>query len=281
MRARLSLIAILLAPAICNADALKVPAVENLPYDQVKQALVSAGWVPATDVVQEENDYSAQAYAKENGFHEVEECTGSGLLQCSFVFVDPSSSDRLRVTGLGEEMPRVSTVERFTQAQETVKKSEQPTDMVGAYFDGLPAISRKLYDNMTVQYSRYFSHLLATSAADFEVKADRFCYSQTLNAAGQQSQILNQMRIAGVNASNELQRMLKFSESTRQQLLRQGKVEEALLVDVADSGMMFAAYGRILGDRFTSAVSKSCEIAIDQTKAEVARPSSDLAYKAN
>lgn len=30
---------------------------------------------------------------------------------------------------------------------------------------------------------------------------------------------------------------------------------------------MFAAYGRILGDRLTGAVSKSCEIVIDQAKA--------------
>lgn len=281
MRARLSFIAILLAPAICNAAPLKVPAVENIPYDQVKKALIGAGWAPATDVVQEENDYSAQAYSKENGFHEVEECTGSGLLQCSFVFVDPNSSDRLRVIGFGEEMPRVSTVERFTKAQAAVKKSEQSTDVVGAYFDSLPAISRKLYDNMTAQYALYFSHLLGTNAADFEVKANRFCYSQSQNSAGQQAEVLETMRLAGVNASNEIQRMLRFSELTKQQLLQQGKTEEALLVDVADSGMMFAAYGRILGDRFTSAVSKSCEIAIDQAKAEVARPSSDLAYKAN
>jgi len=275
MRARLSLIAILLAPTICNAAQLKVPAVENLPYDQVKKALIGAGWAPARDITQAAEDYQAQAYAQDNGFLEVEECTGSGLVQCTFVYVDPGSSDRLRVIGLGEDMPQVTAIERSTSAK------QQSTDLVSEYFNGLPAMSRKLYDNMTVQYARYFSHLLATNAADFEVKADRFCYSQTLNAAGQQSEILNQMRIAGVNASNELQRMLKFSESTKQQLLQQGKNEEALLVDVADSGMMFAAYGRILGDRFTGAVSKSCEIAIDQAKAEVARRSSDLASKAN
>lgn len=65
-------------------------------------------------------------------------------------------------------------------------------------------------------------------AADYEVKADRFYYSQTLNAADQQSEILNQMRIAGVHASNELHRMLRFSKSTRQQLPQQGKTEGAL-----------------------------------------------------
>lgn len=279
MRARREWLAMLLAPTISFAANAAVPAVKGMPYDEAKQSLIQAGWAPASNIKQEADDTYAQSYAKEYGFTEVESCAGSGLLQCAFIFVDPKAGTRLRVVTLGEEMPVVSQVE--PEASTPTKAEAQQTNVIDSYFKGLQENSRRLYTNMTTQYARYLYYLVKQNPSDLDHQINRFCYQQTSQAQSQQAEILGMMRNAGANANNEIRSMLNYSDATKKKLVDLNKTRDVLLVDVATSTMMFAAYGQIRGDRFTSLVASGCREATAQARVEGQKPDSELAYQAN
>lgn len=277
MRARFEWLALLLAPALGFASAEPLPALKGAAYDVAKQQLIQAGWAPATGLKLDDNDYVAQAYVEEYGFTEVESCSGSGLLHCTFLFVQPKTGARLRLLTLGEGIPVVSQVERV--APVAAKGTAESTQVVDRYFEGLQENSRRLYDNMTTQYARYLYFLLRQNPADADQQINRFCYQQASQAQSQQAEVLGLMSRAGSNANAEVRSMLDSAETTRQKLAAAGKVRDVLLVDVATSTMMFAAYGRVVGERFTSLVANGCEKATTLAKAEKGNPASRLAYQ--
>lgn len=93
-------------------SATALPEIINQPYDKARKVLVSSGWSPAEAMKLGPNDYYAHDL-KEQGFQEVEKCGGSGLIPCSFLFID-SNRQLLRVVTLGEGMPPVKYMQRVT-----------------------------------------------------------------------------------------------------------------------------------------------------------------------
>jgi len=89
------------------ATHAKVPAIAEFTYHKARKALLAAGWQPVQTVRWQEVDETLYGQARdfwEKGYIEVEDCTGTGLSPCIFLFKD-TYGNRLRVTTAGEEDP--------------------------------------------------------------------------------------------------------------------------------------------------------------------------------
>lgn len=98
------------------ANHAKVPAIAEFTYHKARKALLAAGWQPLQTVRWQEVDEKLFGHARafwEKGYVEVEDCAGTGVGACSFLFKD-AYGNRLHVTTAGEELPEEKIYARIT-----------------------------------------------------------------------------------------------------------------------------------------------------------------------
>lgn len=104
----------------CKPDThAKVPAMAQSTYHKARKALLAAGWQPVQTVRWQEKDEKLFGQAKdfwEKGYVEVEDCAGTGLSPCKFLFKDVYGN-HLRVTTTGEEYPKEKAYAKVSQFQ--------------------------------------------------------------------------------------------------------------------------------------------------------------------
>jgi len=94
-----------------SADT-NIPDLGENPYSKARAMLMAEGWKPVPIV----GDHANDAYAKDlaaKGYKEVEQCGGSGLFPCSFLFVD-SNHQLLRAVTLGEGDAPVRVLQKIS-----------------------------------------------------------------------------------------------------------------------------------------------------------------------
>ena len=85
----------------------KVPPMAEFTYHEGRKALIANGWQPVQTVRWQEKNEKLFGQASdfwEKGYVEVEDCAGTGLAPCIFLFRDVYGN-HLRVTTAGEEIP--------------------------------------------------------------------------------------------------------------------------------------------------------------------------------
>lgn len=89
---------------ICQPKAQRTPpAIIGLDYHNARFALLSEGWKPTQNLRARPSEISGNAYSfLSRGYAELEDCAGSGLAYCAFLFSD-DYGNRLRVITVGEE----------------------------------------------------------------------------------------------------------------------------------------------------------------------------------
>lgn len=112
-----------------NAESA-IPKVVGMPYDIARAEIMKAGWQPAKNLKHDVNDVYANDFRTDNGFTEVESCSGSGLLRCAFIFTDSTSPAQIRLVTGGEGMPRVDDVQiQRPKLAEPVVNSQSTNDV--------------------------------------------------------------------------------------------------------------------------------------------------------
>lgn len=94
-----------------SADT-NIPDLGGNPYSKAREMLKAEGWKPVPIV----SDHTNDAYAKDlaaKGYKEVEQCGGSGIIPCSFLFVD-SNHQLLRAVTLGEGDAPVRVLQKIS-----------------------------------------------------------------------------------------------------------------------------------------------------------------------
>jgi hypothetical protein len=85
-----------------------IPTLHDLPYSEARKQLVDAGWQPVLiNPMHRQNGEAASGNGPgfvERGFHEVVDCSGSGLAQCLFAYSDVYGNV-LAVVTAGEDWP--------------------------------------------------------------------------------------------------------------------------------------------------------------------------------
>ncbi|MDH1077274.1 hypothetical protein N5C93_31035 [Pseudomonas nitroreducens] len=89
-----------------------IPDLGDNPYSKAREMLMTAGWKPVPIVSGHANDPYAKDLAAK-GYKEVEQCGGSGLIPCSFLFVD-SNHQLLRAVTLGEGDAPVRVLQKIS-----------------------------------------------------------------------------------------------------------------------------------------------------------------------
>lgn len=98
-------------PQPSSATHLPIPRIGDLPYEEARNRLLVAGWQPAR------HHWSYQSaehglesgnglYFWEQGFHEIENASGTGLAHCTFLFRDLYGTNLVVVTA-GEVIPEL------------------------------------------------------------------------------------------------------------------------------------------------------------------------------
>lgn len=97
----------------------KLPRVLDLTYHKARPKLLAAGWQPFRTIHHNSADTdtntrfgNGEEFWKK-GYREIENCAGTGLAPCSFLFEDVYGN-RLRVTTAGEEIPKQRSFARVT-----------------------------------------------------------------------------------------------------------------------------------------------------------------------
>lgn len=101
------------------ATHAKVPAITEFTYHKARKALLAAGWQPLQTVRWPEVDERLSGQARafwEKGYVEVEDCAGTGVAPCVFLFKD-AYGNHLRVTTAGEEYPEEKSYAKVTGFQ--------------------------------------------------------------------------------------------------------------------------------------------------------------------
>ncbi|MBK8467172.1 MAG: hypothetical protein IPL32_15235 [Chloracidobacterium sp.] len=96
----------------------KLPFVLDLTYHKARPRLLRAGWQPYptihhNDITNPRISYGSAKIFWKKGYWEIEECAGTGLDPCAFLFED-AYGNKLRVTTAGEEHPGQKYVARVT-----------------------------------------------------------------------------------------------------------------------------------------------------------------------
>ena len=100
----------------------KLPAITESTYHKARKRLLAADWQPLQTKSFNEADTDPDiAYGNgrlfwRKGYVEVEDCSGTGVAACAFLFKD-AYGNRLRVTTAGEELPRQRAYARVTGFQ--------------------------------------------------------------------------------------------------------------------------------------------------------------------
>lgn len=95
----IAIVPLAFSEAVCGGAA-EVPLIYGLPIDKARRALRAAGWEPVP-YAEARSEYGGQASdIAAAGVTEVEECSGTGLGYCSYVY--RSAAGQLFVTSVGE-----------------------------------------------------------------------------------------------------------------------------------------------------------------------------------
>jgi hypothetical protein len=90
-----------------ECQGLPIPQIDGLTYHKARLEIIASGWQPLQTNSNSE-ELLGQAYNFFNaGYREVEDCTGTGLAYCRFLFRDDCSNIIIVVTA-GEEIPKIN-----------------------------------------------------------------------------------------------------------------------------------------------------------------------------
>lgn len=96
---------------VCNGSA-SVPGIEGQPIDKARTLLATAGWQPVPgDPAQQALGWAKDLAAA--GVPEVEDCSGTGLAFCSFVYSGPAGRLQVITAGEGGEDGSLPTVSGY------------------------------------------------------------------------------------------------------------------------------------------------------------------------
>ena len=105
--------------ACMPAKHAKLPLIINMTYHRARPRLLAAGWQPHPTIHHNEASKNpATSYGNgeifwKKGYWEIEDCAGTGLAPCIFLFEDVYGN-RLRVSTAGEEYPRQKIFAKVT-----------------------------------------------------------------------------------------------------------------------------------------------------------------------
>ena len=102
-------LSITLLPTTTIASTCKVPPIKGKDYAEARKILINNHWKPVKTIILDEDGDSPNLSGNgriywPKGFYEVENCSGSGLAVCTFIFKD-KNNNKLRVVTDGEEFP--------------------------------------------------------------------------------------------------------------------------------------------------------------------------------
>lgn len=100
-------------PQPVSASHIPVPRIYGLPYEEARARLIATGWQPARhhwnyQTAEHGLESGNGLYFWEQGFHEIESASGTGLAHCTFLFRDLYGT-RLVVVTAGEVIPELDT----------------------------------------------------------------------------------------------------------------------------------------------------------------------------
>ena len=277
------------------AISANIPDLGDNPYSKAREMLIAEGWKPVTIVSNHAND----AYAKElatKGYKEVEQCGGSGLIPCSFLFVD-SNHQLLRAVTLGEGDAPVKVFQKISGPDDggagarqfaydnyrRDQKAEQDKKTLSYKLIGVnyPVIDESAvwllsilstgieesFNSYNKAYVAGRSSIAITNAPPSRIgSANAYC-SNKVSDAGMLWQVsfeTNQALLRAGVRPNSGQELFASMMKIRADKAAKGKaLPEMTDNDAALARMMFIAatdYG-LSRSQFDSLVSKSCEMA--------------------
>ncbi len=97
-------------PQPLAAKHVPIPRIQGLAYHNARNLLIAAGWQPFRNNWSYATEMGITSgnglHFWEEGFHEIENSSGTGLSHCSFVFYDQYGA-KLRVVTAGEVIPEL------------------------------------------------------------------------------------------------------------------------------------------------------------------------------
>jgi len=98
-------------PQPATATHLPIPRISDLPYEEARRRLTCAGWQPARHhwsyrSAEHGLECGNGLYFWEQGYHEIENASGTGLAHCTFLFRDLYGTNLVIVTA-GEVIPEL------------------------------------------------------------------------------------------------------------------------------------------------------------------------------
>ena len=98
-------------PQPVSASHIPVPRIYGLPYEEARARLIAAGWQPARhhwnyQTAEHGLESGNGLYFWEQGFHEIENASGTGLAHCTFLFRDLYGTSLVVITA-GEVIPEL------------------------------------------------------------------------------------------------------------------------------------------------------------------------------
>jgi hypothetical protein len=81
----IALFAILLLPS-CVRHENKTPTILNMSYHDARNVILRSGWTPAQNMPPYNEIGAGAHYFRDLGYAEVYDCSGAGILRCTFYF---------------------------------------------------------------------------------------------------------------------------------------------------------------------------------------------------
>jgi len=94
------LTALLFLPS-CISFQEKQSIIVNMSYHEARKVIVESGWKPSEGMPAYEEIGAAAHYFRDLGYTEVSDCTGSGILLCTFYFQN-KNGEYLKIGTAGE-----------------------------------------------------------------------------------------------------------------------------------------------------------------------------------
>ena len=97
-------------PQPSRATHSPIPKIYGLPYDDARTRLIGSGWQPLRHHWSHGSELSLHSgngrYFWEKGYHEIENASGTGLAQCTFLYRDVYGTELVVITA-GEAIPEL------------------------------------------------------------------------------------------------------------------------------------------------------------------------------
>jgi len=90
-----------------ECQGLPIPEIEGLVYHKARIEIIKLGWQPLQTNSNKSDLFGQAATFFDAGYKEVEDCAGTGLGYCRFLFKD-DCSNILKVVSAGEEVPELN-----------------------------------------------------------------------------------------------------------------------------------------------------------------------------